>query len=249
MRTGAGKGHNCFFFFPLFIIEGMALWDSIKEIRLKAEQTQKEFGDAIGYTPEYISNIERSPDITRRIATEKLIKKIAEIYTKTEEERISLERKLLLERAQATVSPEVVMHFLMDEKKLSSYQSEDGMPLVFIERLKKDLGNVVNEDIFYKSLKVVSKDIIDESLKGMRLLPRKAVVELAKALGQSIEEYLILADYVPKEFRSLIMHKGMNDMFRTMSELNAEELDAMIDVFSSVLKMRRKQKEGNGDKS
>jgi len=227
----------------------MGLWDSIKEIRLKAGQTQKEFADAIGYTPEHISNIERAPQITRRIATEKMIKRIAELYTKTEEERISLERRLLLERAQATVSPGVAMHFLMDEKKLASYQSEDGMPLVFIERLKKDLGIIGNKDAFYKSLQVVSKETIDESLKGMRLLPRKAVVKLAQALGQSIEEYLILADYVPKEFRSLIMHKGMNDMFRTMSELDAEELDAMIDVFSSVLKMRRKQKEGNGDKS
>ncbi len=222
----------------------MSLWNSIKEIRLKAQQTQKEFADAIGYTPEYISNVERPPDITRRIATEKMIKKIAEVYTATEEERISLERKLLLERAQATVSPEVAMHFLMDEKKLSGYQSEDGMPLVFIERLKKDLGNVKDIDAFFKSLKTTSKDIIEESIRGMRLLPRKTVVELTKALDQSIEEYLTLADYMPREFQSLIMHKGMNDMFRTMSELDSGELDAMIDVFSSVLRMRKKKNEG-----
>lgn len=232
-----------FFFFLLFIIVGMALWDSIKEIRQKAQQTQKEFADAIGYTPEYISNIERSPDITRRIATEKMIKKIAEIYTKTDEERISLERKLLLERAQATVSPEVAMHFLMDEKKLSTYQSEDGMPLSFIKRLKKDLLNVENENTFFNSLQTVSKDVVEESLNGMRLLPRKAVVEIARLLGQSIEEYLILADYMPSELKSLIMHKGMNNMFRTMSELDSEELDAMIDVFSSVLRMRKKKNE------
>src|SRR5208337_106666 len=148
----------------------MALWDSIKAIRLKAKQTQKEFADAIGYTPEYISNVERPPEITRRLATEKMIKKIAEVYAGTQEEKISLERKLLLERAQATVSPEVVIHFLMDEKKLSSYQSEDGMPLVFIERLKKDLGNVENLDAFFKSLKTTSRDIVEEGIRGMRLL-------------------------------------------------------------------------------
>lgn len=197
----------------------------------------------MGYTPEHISNIERPPDITRRIATEKMIKKLAEVYAKNEEERISLERRLLLERVQATVSPEVVMHFLTDEKKLSAYQSEDGMPLVFIDRLKNDLRTVSDENNFYKSLQTISKDIIEESIRGMRILPRKAVVELAKALDQSIEEYLILADYVPNEFRSLIMHKGMNDMFRTMSELDPEELDAMIDVFSSVLRMRKKKNE------
>jgi len=219
----------------------MALWDSIKAIRLKAKQTQKEFADAVGYTPEYISNVERHPDITRRIATEKIIKKIAEAYTGTEEDKISLERKLLLERAQATVSPEVAIHFLMDEKKLSSYQSEDGMPLVFIQRLKKDLKNVGDPDAFFRSLKTTSRDIVEESLRGMRLLPRKTVVELTKVLNQSIEEYLTLADYMPREFQSLIMHKGMNDMFRAMSELDSGELDAMIDVFSSVLRMRKKK--------
>lgn len=205
--------------------------------------TQKEFADAIGYTPEYISNVERTPEITRRIATEKMIKKIAEVYARTEEERISLERKLLLERAQATVSPEVAEHFFKDEKKLSSYQSEDGMPLVFIERLKKDLGNTGDIDALCSSLKTASNDAVEESLRGMRLLARKTVVELARALNQSVEEYLILADYMPREFQSLVMHKGMNDMFRTMSELDSEELDAMIDVFSSVLRMRRKDAE------
>lgn len=221
----------------------MALWDSIKEIRMRYHLTQKEFADAIGYTPEYISNVERTPEITRRIATEKMIKRIAEVYARTEEERISLERKLLLERAQATVSPEVAEHFFKDEKKLSSYQSEDGMPLVFIERLKKDLGNTGNIEAVYSSLKTASKDAVEESLRGMRLLARKTVVELARALNQSVEEYLILADYMPREFQSLVMHKGMNDMFRTMSELDSEELDAMIDVFSSVLRMRRKDTE------
>src|SRR5208283_3862436 len=221
----------------------MALWNSIKEIRLRAQLTQKEFADAIGYTPEYISNIERAPEITRRIATEKMIKRIAEVFTKTEEERISLERKLLLERAQATVSPEVAMHFLMDEKKLSSYQSEDGMPLVFIERLKKDLEDVEDLDAFFKSLKTTSRDIVEESIRGIRLLPRKTVVELTKALNQSIEEYLTLADYMPREFQSLIMHKGINDMFRAMSELDSGELDTIIDVFSSVLRMRNKKNE------
>ncbi len=232
-------------FFPLAIVYylGMALWESIKTIRLKAKQTQKEFADAIGYTPEYISNVERPPEITRRLATEKMIKKIAEAYAGTEEEKISLERKLLLERAQVTVSPEVAMHFLMDEKKLSSYQSESGMPLVFIERLKKDLGNVEDLDAFFKSLKTTSKDIVEESLRGIRLLPRKTVVELTMALNQSIEEYLTLADYMPREFQSLIMHKGMNDMFRTMNELDSGELDAMIDVFSSILRMRKKKSE------
>jgi len=221
----------------------MALWNSIKEIRLRAQLTQKEFADAIGYTPEYISNVERPPEITRRIATEKMIKRIAEVYTKTEEERISLERRLLLERAQVTVNPEVAAHFLMDEKKLSSYQSEDGMPLVFIARLKKDLENVDNMDALCSSLKTASKDSLYESLRGMRLLARKTVVELARALNQSVEEYLILADYMPREFQSLILHKGMNDMFRTMSELDSEELDAMIEVFASVLRMRRKDVE------
>ena len=221
----------------------MALWDSIKAIRLKAKQTQKEFADAIGYTPEYISNVERPPEITRRIATQKMIKKIAEVYAETEEQKISLERKLLLERAQATVSPDVAMHFLMDEKKLSSYQSEDGMPLVFIERLKKDLGNIEDLDAFFKSLKTTSRDIVEESLRGMRLLPRKTVVELTRALDQPIEEYLILADYMLREFQSLVMHKGMNDMFRTMSELDSGELDVMIDVFSGILRMRKKKNE------
>jgi len=44
----------------------MALWDTIKEIRVKAGKTQTEFGDMLGgVTKPHICNIERSYEQTR----------------------------------------------------------------------------------------------------------------------------------------------------------------------------------------
>ncbi|OIO27275.1 MAG: hypothetical protein AUJ60_09485 [Nitrospirae bacterium CG1_02_44_142] len=79
----------------------MALWDTIKEIRIKAGKTQKQFGDMLGgITKTHISTIERPYEQTRTTASDSLLKKIAKTFTETKEDQTTLEKKLIMERAE-----------------------------------------------------------------------------------------------------------------------------------------------------
>lgn len=222
------------------------LHEIIKEAREKSGLNQRQFAQRIGCTPEYISSIERAPEETHRRASEKIIKKIAEQFSSSPHERDRLERELLFARTRESAPKVIVDEFMSDPKKISLFRSEVGMPPPFLRRLRKNMGEAGNES-FYALLHTTTKEEIAETLNGVHVLPRKSVVELAESLRQPPEEYLLLAEYIPKEFKSLIMHKGMQEMFRTMSEhLTPEEKDQIIDVFSSILEMQVKTKHRKG---
>lgn len=209
---------------------------------MRSGLNQRHFSQRIGCTPEYISSIERAPEETHRRASEKIIRKIAEQFSASPQEHEELERELLFARTRESAPKVIVDEFMSDPKKISRFRSEIGMPPPFLKRLRNDIGATSPEN-FSPLLHTTTKEEIDEALNGVHVLPRKAVVELAEALRQPPEEYLLLAEYIPKEFKSLILHKGMQDVFRTMSEhLTPEEKDQIIEVFSSILKMHVKTK-------
>ncbi|MBZ0158330.1 MAG: helix-turn-helix transcriptional regulator [Alphaproteobacteria bacterium] len=222
------------------------LHEIIKDVRGKSGLNQRQFAQRIGCTPEYISSIERAPEETHRRASERIIRKIAEQFSPSPHDRERLERELLFARTRESVPKVIVEEFMSDPKRISLFRSEIGMPSPFLKRLRENIEETSNNS-FHTMLKATTKEEIEEALNGLLVLPRKSVVELAEALGQPPEEYLLLAEYIPKEFKSLIMHKGMQDMFRTMSEhLTPEEKDQMIDVFSSILEMHVKTKQRKG---
>lgn len=218
----------------------MGLNDLIREIREKAGLNRKEFAEKLGYTDAHIGLIEKPFSKTGKLPSEELLRKIASRFSYSEEERITIERKLLLERAKLVVAPEVSKHFLEVSERVETYIAREGMPLVFIERLKQDIESVKDKNAFFSQLSV-SREAVEEALQGRRILPRKSVIELAVALGQSIEEYLVLADYMPEEIKSIVRHEGVSSLFRTLGELTSEELDEVIDVVARVLKLHRKK--------
>lgn len=76
----------------------MALWNTIKEIRSKARLTQRQFADIIGCSAMHVSFMERPYSETRSTASAHLLRNVAKKFTKTEEERLALEKQLLIER-------------------------------------------------------------------------------------------------------------------------------------------------------
>lgn len=216
------------------------LHEIIKEIRLKNGLDQIEFGQRIGRSPEIISLIERPPEKTRRVASEKILEIIATEFTSSEAEREVLHRKLLLARHKEK-APSKIADAFVDKSGVAVMSSDEGMPLAFIERLRKDLEKNKRKNMV-QTLKNISKEELDATLRGMFVLSRRACIELASALGQPEDEYLLLADYMPTEIKELALHKGMSKMFRSISSLTPEEKDAVVDVISSVLKMHKSGK-------
>ena len=217
----------------------MGLGDLIREIREKAGLTRKEFAKKLGYTDAHIGLMEKPFSKTGKLPSEELLRKIASKFSHSEEERIAIERNLLLERARLIVAPEVSEYFLRNSEREAAYVAREGMPLVFVERLKKDIEAVKDTEVFYSQLSI-PEEAVEETLQGKYIFPRKLVIELAIALGQSIEEYLVLADYMPEEVKSLVKHEGASRLFRTLGKLSSEELDEVTDVVARVLKLYKK---------
>lgn len=217
------------------------LHEIIKAIRLKHGLDQVEFGRRIGRSPGIISLIEHPPEKTHRIASEKILERIATEFTSSEAEREVLHRKLLLARHKEKTPSKISDVTFVDKSGVAVVSSDEGMPLAFIERIRKDLDRNKRKNIV-QTLKNISKEELDATLRGMFVLSRRACIELAGVLGQPEDEYLLLADYMPTEIKELALHKGMSKMFRSISTLTPEEKDAVVDVISSVLKMHKSGK-------
>jgi len=113
----------------------MALWDTIKEIRVKANLTQRQFADIIGCTAMHVSLSERPYSESRGTMSPAFLREIAEKFSTTEEERLALEKQLLIERgilqfAKLKIEDEV------REKLEKIFQSRKKSP----RRCIKDIG-------------------------------------------------------------------------------------------------------------
>lgn len=218
----------------------MGIHEEIKAIREKLGITRKEFAKRLNITEIYATSLERavSPRGGRIfIPSAKLIKKIARIGGKTPEEREKLEKKLLLEKGKLT-APTAIRGFYQEKKE--TYLMEGGMPLEFIARLRTDLKNCSEiADACNKG--GVSKEQVDLVLEGKYILNRKKVVALAEGLQQPVDEYLLLADYMPEEVKNVVASNKNFAFFRQLSKLPAEDINKMLDVFRDVFKILKKE--------
>jgi len=89
---------------------------------------------------------------------------------------------------------------------------------------------------------VLRRFLINKALQGQCFLSRKCVIELARTLKQPMEEYLLLANHLPEDMKNLIEHKGAAVMFRTLGNLDASEMDEVLDVISDVLRDYKSKK-------
>lgn len=216
----------------------MKLWEIIKGLRESHKLTQKAFAKRIGRSPMYVSIIERSPDSGGTLPSEKALREIASAFAQTEDDRRSLEKKLLLARAQAKAPSEIAGAFKRDHEVSPSGEK---MPVAFISRLGKDVASMQEEsrEKFYKSL-TIDRAIVEEAVKGVFVLSRASVVELAQKLNQSVEEYLLLSGYMPEELKLIAEKKEVMTLFRSLGDLTPAELDQLLQVITGVLNLHSK---------
>lgn len=115
----------------------------------------------------------------------------------------------------------------------------------FRERIKKDIAAVNGEVIDSLSF----KDRLNDILSGKDKLRRLEVIELARKLGQPLEEYLVLSNYMPDVFDKALGNDKIVGMLRNIGTLTDEEISEVIDSLSLVLEgyMARKEKEKKKD--
>ncbi len=221
----------------------MGLADEVKKLRERHRLTKAEFAGSLGLSPMYVTLLERTPSKRKFIPSVKVIRKIAELFTFGEEERIVTERKLLLELAKLKAPDEIASYFENTDKEERLYYGES-MPLVFIEKLRKDAKCL--EDSDKKAInKMLKKSGITqnefEALKQCKYtVNRQKVIALAIALKQPVEEYLLLADYLPDNIKNLSKNKKWATMLGSFADLSPETIDQMIDIIQNIISMYKK---------
>jgi transcriptional regulator with XRE-family HTH domain len=212
------------------------LWDLIKKTRESAGMTQKEFAQHINCSEQHISCIERPYDETRRTASEKLLRKIAEKFSKTEDERLKLERDLAIARAKLLISKEIHSPTLAME--VLSDAIKESMPREFIERVKHDI----------QKLEGVSKEPVEnmhlsELTEGNIVLSRPSVINLAKRLKQPADDYLMLANYMTEDMKTAMQMTEAKELLEVLSKLTKGQVRNVSRAFKAFVKSYIKEED------
>lgn len=215
----------------------MRLWEIIKTRRELLNLTQKELAQKIGCTPTHISEMEKPYTESRRTASVELLKKLARALSTSEEDRIELERTFLIEKAKLTISPEI--SGILDQKAVDNYT----MPEEFIRRLQQDIQN--SKDL---QVTCMSPEKLQRVLAGNQLLSRKEVIALARDLNQEVEDYLLSSGYLPNNLKEFLEHNGSASMLRSIRDLSAEDIDALINIFNNIINTYKSKNQRKEDK-
>lgn len=183
--------------------------------------------------------MERSPKDGGSIPSERILREIAAGFSTTIEERRELEKVLLLARAKAIAPSEIAG--LFDNKIKQFSLSGEKMPEAFITRLAQDINALNDKASFFKKLSF-EKALVDRAINREVVLSRSSVIELAQKLNQSVEEYLLISDYLPAELGLLAQNKQVLTLFRSMGTLEHHELDQLLQVVSGVLSLHNSSK-------
>lgn len=208
----------------------MTLQDKIKEIRLRLNYNQEEFGKKLGCTGVYISQIESG----KRPVSPKFFHKLTNILNLTKKEIEDLKNLLIEEhlKKEKESYEEKILKSSRRESKEEHASYLETLPEHFLKRLKRDLAYKDKNKIL-KAISMTS-DELDGVLRGELLLTRKKIIEMAKALNQPIEQYLSLSNSIPEHLKKIFEFSGLLPMFRA-GEMTPEEIDTMIDFIDGFL--------------
>ncbi len=221
----------------------MALWDEIRDLRIKAGLKQKDVAAKIGCSAMRISQIEKPQEHSGNLPSPNLIRKIAAFFADSEDDRKKLELKLLYERAKLESPAEVVEHFFPNKTKEIFILANTGMPVVFISRVQDDMDKTMLKESVKEKTGLDDK-AMNAFLNGRHVLPRETVIAVAIAMNQPIEEYLLLADYIPENLKDLVKNQAMSNIFRNLTDMSPDDMSDMINVINAtidIIKKRRKK--------
>lgn len=162
------------------------------------------------------------------------MRKIAEVAASNEEERETIEKQLLIERAKIIVAPEITKSLF---SKPIVTTEKGTMPSQFLKRVKNDLAKTENKE-FTKS----DQKNLDAVISGKKLLSSQSVVHIAKELKQPIDQYLALAGYMPDHLKKLMCHEPTEDMLRSLASLEANDVLKMVTIMNNIIEIYKERR-------
>ncbi len=212
----------------------MPIWEFLKYLREKAGLTQKDFGDKIGCSVNHVSRIERPFTESRSTASIELLRKIAEQFSTTTDERIKLERQLLLKVSRMHVPSEIADLFLGNAQLERGFMGmEGGMPRPFTDRLRRDLEADAEKADGLSSL--LPAEAVMEVLKGLRSLSASRISIIAKYLGQPVDEYLQLSGYMTESVRRVVESGAIDSLLENITRLNPQQVTSIKTVLNTLV--------------
>lgn len=200
--------------------------DILKRRRKHANMTQNEVAHKLRCSIMTVSTSERPYRDTKQLPSEQYIKKFANFFGVNPDDKLDLERQLMVERALINLPPIVAEQF---RESLSSHgiANSGAMTLAFRNKLEADW-----KDVKDNAKKQYDRELIQTVISGERLLSRDGVIALAQALGRDPETYLAVAQMMTEEMRNFtIRYKRGPDLIRLLNRLDQEDSDLFMNTF------------------
>lgn len=208
----------------------------IKAYRKRKGLRQDELAEKCGYSLPYISALERSPEGTSIVPSEKILRKIAEVLSNNDTEKAELTRLLLIERSKMIVPKEIADEFFPDTDEIMKPKID---MTKLIKRVEKDMKKVR----FFRSTKARIPDHRFRAfLRGEVILTKKEVIALATVLEQPVNHYLALAGYIDPEVSELLKERRVSYLFSKVSDLDPEDIEYVISLMELVIKRLTRDK-------
>jgi transcriptional regulator with XRE-family HTH domain len=217
-------------------------WEIIRELRESYGLTREEFATRIGCSASYITHLEKPLYKGGKLPSEKIIDRIAQAFTETEEQRRQLKKALATSRIALLMDAETITMMTKD-----IYLEHVSMPEEFIERLKKDIKPY---DLYIVAKKIkIPAEHLQAVLEGRATISPATVEALARTLGQPAEEYLILAGYMPERLKEIVTKYGqmVGDIFKRFEKIPPSKLEGTLRAIESILALWGGNDEGKSD--
>ena len=160
---------------------------------------------------------------------------MAAVFSSSEQERVEIERLLLLELTKAKAPDEVATFFHDSGEKEEKLFYGSSMPSAFVQRVKKDLeGFQGHMDVIFAKTGITEKELT--ALKNSNLcINRRQVKNLATALNQPVDEYLVLSDYLTEGIIELVHNKAGLEFINFLSSLKPTMIGKMLKLIVYIM--------------
>lgn len=202
-------------------------YPEILEYRRKSEGLRQiDVARLLGCSPTTVCKSEKPYAVTKVLISEEYVDKFVNQFGRNPEDKQNLRRRLLMQRSLHLLPPLVAAEFraMLNDQAVVATGS---MPAAFRKMLAADWKSA-------KQRKLVSfpEDVIQSVIKGTRLLSRDEVIQLARGLKQSSEEYLFAAEYMTAGILEFLRNSGMDHELATyMTKMPKQDFDMWIDIF------------------
>lgn len=179
-------------------LEVVGLSKLVRQLREARGWTPTQMAVHVGCAQSHIWQIEneKSRHPGGWVPSEEFLRKVSKACSSTPDEEALLRQRLLLLRAREVVPVEV--------RGYLSSRVQVPMPEAFLARLKKDLGRGRTASVARVDRVCQLEGRLRFVLQGFGQLSAFEVALVAKALKQSVDQYMLLAGYVSDGMRMLL---------------------------------------------